>query len=44
MMPKGVVVQNKAILTRCVEGFFGKQNPNFISTKSVQGYLSWRSD
>lgn len=44
MMPKGVVIQNKAILTRYVEGFFGEQNPNFISNKSVQDYLSWRSD
>ncbi|WP_408874046.1 hypothetical protein [Gluconobacter roseus] len=44
MMPKNVAAQNTAILMRYADGFFGAQNPNFISTKSVDAYLSWRSD
>ncbi|MBF0885089.1 site-specific integrase [Gluconobacter sphaericus] len=43
-LPKNVAVQNTAILTRYVDGFFGEHNPNFISSKSVDAYLSWRSD
>ncbi|MDI6653502.1 hypothetical protein QMA67_11215 [Gluconobacter japonicus] len=43
-LPKNVATQNTAILTRYVDGFFGAHNPNFISSKTVDAYLSWRSD
>lgn len=43
-MPKNVASQNKAILERYVDGFFGPHNPNFISTRTIDQYLSWRSD
>ena len=44
MMIADVARQNTSTLTRYVDGIFGSQNPNFISNKTVEAYLSWRSD
>lgn len=43
-LPQNAATQNTAILTRYADGFFGAHKPNFISSKSVDAYLSWRSD
>lgn len=44
LMSPNVVNQTKAILTRYVCGFFGEQNPSYISTKTLEDYVTWRSD